>query len=86
LPKLQAIPFHEFVIGSSITPPSFLESYLDMGLLFFGSTGAVMIAITLVEKLDIKVNSKAVMFLLQLFVWVGLGYLLVQKNPIWNWL
>jgi hypothetical protein len=84
--KLQTIPFHDFVVGSGIYAPSFFESYLDAGLLFFSGTGVVLIVLSLAEKVGWNINTKAVMFAIQLITWVGLGIFLIWKNPIWKWI
>lgn len=56
------------------------------GYAFFGSIGAVLIGISLAEKIGVKVDGKAVEWALMITFWVGMGIMLVVKNPLWKWL
>lgn len=56
------------------------------GYAFFGSIGTVLVALTAAEKMGVKVDVRAVEVALMITFWVGMGVMLVLKNPLWKWL
>lgn len=78
----EVIPFKTFLAGN-IYPTMPVHSWLDGGLTFFVSTGGVLLALVVLEKMGVEINES----LVRLVVVSGgvlAGLWAIFKNPLFR--
>ncbi|MEK4442351.1 hypothetical protein [Niallia sp. FSL K6-0077] len=78
----EVIPFKSFMVGN-IYPTMPVHSWLDGGLTFFISTGGVLLALVVLEKLGVEINESLVRLVVLSagalsFLWA------IFKNPLFR--